>query len=123
MRVGRRWLLKAGALALTTLGGGPGAVPLRAAEPPLQVVATTGMIGDIVRNVAGGRAEVSQLMGSGVDPHMLGYVLAAFGPFWIGGEHSLGASGMIAVMTGALLGLAVLLAPRYGILPRYCAAG
>jgi manganese/zinc/iron transport system permease protein len=54
---------------------------------------------------------------------ILGYVLAAFGPFWIGGEHSLGASGMIAVMTGALLGLAVLLAPRYGILPRYCAAG
>jgi manganese/zinc/iron transport system permease protein len=47
-----------------------------------------------------------------------GYVLAAFGPFWIGGEHSLGASGMIAVMTGALLAFAVLFAPRYGILPQ-----
>lgn len=33
-----------------------------------------------------------------------------------GGEHSLGASGMIAVMTGALLGFTVLFAPRYGIL-------
>ncbi|MGH6913470.1 MAG: hypothetical protein ACREH3_07150, partial [Geminicoccales bacterium] len=33
-----------------------------------------------------------------------------------GREHSLGASGMIAVMTGALLGFAVLFAPRYGIM-------
>jgi manganese/zinc/iron transport system substrate-binding protein len=70
MQVGRRWLLKAGVLALTTLSAGLVAVPLRAAEPPLQVVATTGMIGDIVRNVAGGRAEVTQLMGAGVDPHL-----------------------------------------------------
>ena len=49
---------------------------------------------------------------------ILGYVLAAFGPFWIGGQHSLGVSGMIAVLTGALLGFAVLFAPRYGILSK-----
>lgn len=34
------------------------------------VVATVGMIEDIVRNVAGDRAEVIALMGSGVDPHL-----------------------------------------------------
>lgn len=40
------------------------------AQEPLKVVATTGMIGDIVRNVAGERAEVTVLMGEGVDPHL-----------------------------------------------------
>ena len=34
------------------------------------VVATVGMVGDVVRNVAGNRAEVSVLMGEGVDPHL-----------------------------------------------------
>jgi manganese/zinc/iron transport system substrate-binding protein len=41
-----------------------------AAAEPLRVVATTGMIADIVRGVAGERAEVTQLMGEGVDPHL-----------------------------------------------------
>lgn len=35
-----------------------------------KVVATVGMVADIVRNVAGDRAEVIGLMGSGVDPHL-----------------------------------------------------
>jgi len=39
-------------------------------EPGYSIVATTGMIEDIVRNVAGDRAEVVGLMGSGVDPHL-----------------------------------------------------
>jgi manganese/zinc/iron transport system permease protein len=47
-----------------------------------------------------------------------GYVLAAFGPFWLGGDSSLAASGMIAVMTGVALAAAVLLGPRYGVLAR-----
>ena len=40
--------------------------------PPqrLTIVATTGMIEDVARNVAGDRAEVVGLMGSGVDPHL-----------------------------------------------------
>jgi manganese/zinc/iron transport system permease protein len=45
-----------------------------------------------------------------------GYVVAAFGPFWLGGDHSLAASGMIAVATGVALALAILFAPRYGVL-------
>ncbi len=34
------------------------------------IVATVGMIADITRNVAGDHAEVTGLMGSGVDPHL-----------------------------------------------------
>ncbi len=44
----------------------PGAAEAQA----LKVVATTGMIGDLVRNLAGGAAELTQLMGEGVDPHL-----------------------------------------------------
>ncbi len=37
---------------------------------PLKVVATVGMIADLVRQVGGERVDVTQLMGSGVDPHL-----------------------------------------------------
>jgi manganese/zinc/iron transport system substrate-binding protein len=37
---------------------------------PLNVVATTGIVGDLVRNVAGDAAAVAQLMSEGVDPHL-----------------------------------------------------
>ncbi|MEZ6164925.1 MAG: zinc ABC transporter substrate-binding protein [Phycisphaerales bacterium] len=36
----------------------------------ISIVATTGMVADIARQVAGDRAEVTGLMGSGVDPHL-----------------------------------------------------
>jgi manganese/zinc/iron transport system substrate-binding protein len=39
------------------------------AAPPLSVVATTGMIADTARRIAGGEADVRGLMGPGVDPH------------------------------------------------------
>lgn len=35
-----------------------------------KIVATVGMVEDVVRNIAGDRAEVVGLMGSGVDPHL-----------------------------------------------------
>jgi manganese/zinc/iron transport system substrate-binding protein len=38
-------------------------------DKPL-IVATTGMIGDIVKNVAGDKARVRVIMGPGVDPHL-----------------------------------------------------
>ena len=47
-----------------------------------------------------------------------GYVIAAWAPLWLGHDHSLAASGMIAVTTGVLLALAVLFAPRRGVLAR-----
>lgn len=34
------------------------------------ILATTGMVADLARAVAGGRAEVTALMGEGVDPHL-----------------------------------------------------
>jgi manganese/zinc/iron transport system substrate-binding protein len=39
-------------------------------EGTLQIVVTTGMVGDLVRNVGGERVQVTQLMGAGVDPHV-----------------------------------------------------
>jgi len=39
-------------------------------EPPIQAVATVGMVADALREVGGPRVEVTQIMGSGVDPHM-----------------------------------------------------
>jgi manganese/zinc/iron transport system permease protein len=44
-----------------------------------------------------------------------GYVAAAFGPGLWGGTDSLSAAGMIAVAAGALQTLAILFAPRYGV--------
>lgn len=37
---------------------------------PYRIVATVGMVGDIVERVAGREAEVSVIMGPGVDPHL-----------------------------------------------------
>lgn len=37
---------------------------------PLRIVCTTGMVTDVVRAVAGDRAEVIGLLGEGVDPHL-----------------------------------------------------
>ena len=37
---------------------------------PIQIVATTGMVGDLVRNIGGQRVQVEALMGAGVDPHL-----------------------------------------------------
>jgi ABC-type Zn uptake system ZnuABC Zn-binding protein ZnuA len=43
-----------------------------AARPPSRhkIVCTVGMVADIVRNIAGDRADVSNLIGEGVDPHL-----------------------------------------------------
>ena len=37
---------------------------------PVNIVTTTGMVADLVRNVAGERAQVTGIMGEGVDPHL-----------------------------------------------------
>lgn len=47
-----------------------------------------------------------------------GYVLGAFGPGWLGFQNSVNAAGMIATLAGAFLALAILAAPRYGVLVR-----
>lgn len=43
--------------------------PVQAADKPLNIVATVGMIGDAVERIAGDHAVVTSLIGSGVDPH------------------------------------------------------
>ncbi|APF36492.1 zinc ABC transporter substrate-binding protein [Chelatococcus daeguensis] len=66
----RRGLMAMVAAAL--LGFMVAAGPAAAQTPParkLVIVATTGMIADAVRQVAGDRAEIKALMGPGVDPH------------------------------------------------------
>jgi manganese/zinc/iron transport system substrate-binding protein len=41
-----------------------------AVAKPIQIIATTGMVADITREVAGEHAVVTSLMGEGVDPHL-----------------------------------------------------
>ena len=45
------------------------ALPAQAQDAPLNVLATVGMVGDVVQNVAGTCAEVTTLIGPGTDPH------------------------------------------------------
>ncbi|GAB2783560.1 zinc ABC transporter substrate-binding protein [Halomonas shantousis] len=47
-----------------------GAAPAHAQQPPLDVVVTTGMVGDLVAHVGGDCVDVTALMGPGVDPHL-----------------------------------------------------
>ena len=61
----RRMFLGAAAL----LAAGLAAPAPAAAEAPVRVVATTGMIADAAREVGGDLVEVEALMGPGVDPH------------------------------------------------------
>jgi manganese/zinc/iron transport system permease protein len=46
---------------------------------------------------------------------VLGYVLAGYGPLWLGATSSVSAAGMIATVAGLILGLAAIWGPhRYG---------
>src|SRR5688572_2644216 len=60
-------LITAYLLSACSSGGGP---ELPIAERTLNVVTTTGMIADIVKNVGGDRVQAIALMGPGVDPHL-----------------------------------------------------
>jgi manganese/zinc/iron transport system substrate-binding protein len=65
-----RLLLVLLALSLAACSPSPSDSPRQSASPDLyNVVATTGMIGDIVQSVAGDRAHVSVIIGPGTDPH------------------------------------------------------
>ena len=44
--------------------------PKYAGAYPIQVVCTTGMVADQVRNIGGKHVQVVALMGAGVDPHL-----------------------------------------------------
>lgn len=59
-----------GFFALTLLLSGCAAQQAAATDNKLNIVATTGMVADIVKNVGGKRVQVTALMGPGVDPHL-----------------------------------------------------
>ncbi len=64
-----RWFL----LPLVSLLAGcgqPSVEPVGEWPDPYRIVATTGMVGDLARRVAGDRATVRILVGEGVDPHL-----------------------------------------------------
>jgi len=42
---------------------------------------------------------------------LLGYVFAGYGPLWFGAEHAVSAAGMIAAVSGGILGVACLFGP------------
>lgn len=48
----------------------PAMLRTTASQTPYRVVTTTGMVTDLLREVAGPRAEITPLMGPGVDPHL-----------------------------------------------------
>lgn len=43
---------------------------------------------------------------------VLGYVLAGYGPLWLGGKHAVSAAGMIATVSGVILALTAILGPE-----------
>ena len=43
-----------------------------------------------------------------------GYVLAGYGPLWVGASNAVSAAGMIAVVAGAIMALACLFGPHRG---------
>ncbi|MFW6096620.1 MAG: metal ABC transporter solute-binding protein, Zn/Mn family [Chloroflexota bacterium] len=58
------------ALALVACGEAGESSDIPIGERQVNVVATTGMIGDVIENVGGERVSVITLMGPGVDPHL-----------------------------------------------------
>ena len=51
-------------------------------------------------------------MGFAAMSAVLGYVLAGYGPIWLGGTHAVSAAGMIATVSGLLLGMMALFGPH-----------
>ncbi len=53
-------------------------------------------------------------VGFAVMSAVLGYILAGYGPLWLGSENAVSAAGMIATVSGVILGLACLFGPHRG---------
>lgn len=48
-----------------------------------------------------------------------GYIVAAFGPGWLGYERAVNAAGMMAVMAGAVLTMTIVCSPSHGVVARW----
>jgi manganese/zinc/iron transport system substrate-binding protein len=66
------WIALATIVAVVGCAGSPATSTSRdnTSVGPVQAVATTGMVADLVRNVGGEHVQVTALMGPGVDPHL-----------------------------------------------------
>ena len=64
------FVLLVAALALSACGRIEERTQLDFSNRTIEVVATTGMVGDIVKEVGGDRLNVTTLMGPGIDPHL-----------------------------------------------------
>lgn len=58
------------ASALWSCGSREDALPTQSEQAQLHIVATTGMVRDVVEQVSGDRAQVVGLISSGIDPHL-----------------------------------------------------
>lgn len=63
-------MMVTGSLLLVGCGDDGGQTTAEKSDGPLKVVATTGQVGDLVRNIGGDRVQVTALMGPGIDPHL-----------------------------------------------------
>lgn len=89
----------AATLALATALAGCAPAPQPADDGQLRVVATTGILADLVRSVAGERAHVTQMVPNGADPHSwepslrtvrdVAYADVAFSNYLMLEEHAL----------------------------------
>ena len=67
----RLGLIKAGLFVwMLTLLAAPAQSSVYKGEYPMKIGATVGMVADIAREVAGDRGKVTNIIGSGVDPHV-----------------------------------------------------
>ena len=92
-------MLAASTLALTATLAGCAPAPDPASDGELRVVATTGILADLVRNVAGDRVHVTQMVPNGADPHSwepslrtvrdVAYADVAFSNYLMLEEHAL----------------------------------
>lgn len=69
MRIKRRDIISAFAVVFIAAFIASDVSSQPSSSPPLDIVATTAMIGDAVTQIAGDQARVTVLMGEGVDPH------------------------------------------------------
>ena len=92
-------MLAASTLAFTATLAGCAPAPDPASDGELRVVATTGILADLVRNVAGDRVHVTQMVPNGADPHSwepslrtvrdVAYADVAFSNYLMLEEHAL----------------------------------
>jgi manganese/zinc/iron transport system permease protein len=56
--------------------------------------------------------QIAWSMAFAVSAAIVGYLLAGYGPLWLGARNSVSAAGMIATIAGVILALACLFGPR-----------